>query len=103
MAGKTIKYRGEESNGVIPGFILVQVLRFRGRSALAADVELLAFDAYIGAGRNRHGNERVAADDGVVTDDCFAAQNGSAGVNGHIVLDGRMAFLAAQVLSAPGR
>ena len=88
---------------VKPGCALVQVFCFGVRPALAADVQFLALNAYIGSGGHGHSDEGIAANDRIVTDDSLAAQNRSAGIDGHVVLNGRMTLLAAQVLPTPGR
>ena len=65
-------------------------------------MEFLTLDADRGAGGDRLGDEHVGTDDAVPANDRAAAQNGRAGVDGHVVLNGGMALLAPEVLSAPG-
>ncbi len=48
------------------------------------------------------GDEHVGADDAIPPDHRFAAQDGGAGVDGHVVLDGGVALFAPQALAAPG-
>ena len=64
-----------------------------------ANLQLLALDADRGAGGNGMGDEDIGADDAVPANDRIAAQNGSAGVDGHIVLNGGVAALAPQALA----
>ena len=67
-----------------------------------ANLQLLALDADRGTGGNGMGDEDIGADDAVPANDRIAAQNGSAGVDGHIVLNGGVAALAPQALAPPG-
>src|SRR5262245_40881749 len=53
-------------------------------------------------GGNAGGDEHVAPDGGPPADDSIATEDGGAGVDGHIVLDGRVAFLTAQKLTEAG-
>ena len=57
-----------------PGCSLFQVFGLGiGFALFVADVKLLALDAYIRFRRYRHGDEGVAANDGIVADDGVAA------------------------------
>src|SRR3954463_14702668 len=58
--------------------------------------------AHDGERRNAVGDEDVAVDDRAASDHRVAAENGGSGVNGHIVLDGWMALLAAEELAEGG-
>ena len=66
--------------------------------------QLVPFDKYfrfVVDGRiwwNRFGQPDVPADDRVVSDHGVAAQNGASGIDDHVVFDGRMALLAAEIL-----
>ena len=63
---------------------------------------LLTLDTDSGAGRDRLSDEHIGADHAVPTNNRTAAQDGCAGVDGHVVLDGGMALFAPEILAAPG-
>src|SRR5436309_9005144 len=54
-------------------------------------------------GRDAVSEEHVRADGGAFADDGVAAHDGRAGINRHVIFNGRMAFLAAQHLAARER
>ena len=65
-------------------------------------LQLHIFHTDSGAGIYRLGDKSVGTDDGIPADDCFAAQNGSTGVDGHVVFNGGMTLAAFQTLTASG-
>ena len=66
------------------------------------ELQLLAFDADSGAGGNGMGDEHVGTHHALPSDDGAAAQNGRAGIDGDMILDGGMTFLAPETLTATG-
>ncbi len=69
----------------------------------AADDDVLRFDADTGAGCDAAGDEYVGSDHRAFTNNRFTAKDGSTGVNRDIILNGGVALLAAQALTAAGR
>ena len=65
--------------------------------------QLLTLDTNPRALGNGACDEGVAADDDVFTDDGIAAEDRRARIDRHVVMNGRVALFAAQVLTAPGR
>src|SRR5690242_13918686 len=61
--------------------------------------ELGRLGRHAGEGGHAAGDEDVAADHGAPADASLAAEDRRPGVDGHVVLDGRVALLAAQGLA----
>src|ERR1035437_9299000 len=80
------------------------VIRLDGRAAgFVQDPHGEAVVNQEGIGRHAVEEEDIGADGAAGADDRLAAHNGGAGVNGDMIFDGGMAFLAAQLLAAGER
>ena len=88
---------------IFPERLRLAVAFFAVAAAAAGfHLQFLALDADGGAAGDGVGDENVGADGAFPADDSGAAQNGGAGVDGHMVFDGGVTLLAPQTLTASG-
>ena len=92
----------QKSDYVEPGFVLLDLF-FDVLLARRIVFHLRILDADSRVCRNGARDERVTADDGILSDSGLTAKDGCSGVNDDVVFDGRVTFLARKLLAASCR
>ena len=76
---------------IVAGFFLFSFIQYAHIEAIVDDEGVRLHAVH---------NEHIAANGAVRADDSFAAEDGGTGINGHMILNGRMPFGAGELLAA---